>query len=631
MPEQEVGFRLSLKNRREVQHGVNEVGDEFNRVGDQAERAGRKARIAAGGMLAFGRAGRVAGRAVVYGTGAAVAGVVGAGIALTKLSKDSIGEAREAQKVGAITRSEIKATGGAAKISARQVGDLAGAISEKVGIDDEAIQSGSNLLLTFKNVRNEVGRGNKIFNRATRSAVDLSAAGFGSIESGSKMLGKALNDPLKGITALSRAGVTFTKQQQDTIKRLVEEGDLLSAQKMILKEVESQVGGVAEAQATWGDKAAVSWGNIQESLGTALLPLLDRTQRWFVEKGAPALEGYVDIFERKGIPTIRRYAGLFEDRAIPAISDFVDEARPLAESIIPAIGSGLGTAADAFKVIAPRAKAVFDGFNNLPDWAKTAIGLTVGGGALAKKIGVDPFSKGGLGSSIASMAKPLPVYVVNNGVGGTGAPGLLGAGGKTPGGVKVPPILANGWKGLALPFVASTAMTSFSKYGTGPGLGLNPKIDVNSTQFNLMRARNEANSLRDAQAGLNRVFQSGKKTGDDYALSLMGVDRAMDHVDREVRPRVVLDGIEVQEARLDAFRSKLDALDLGVIGGGPPSRPRRPSINRPKLPKGGGGGGGPAGRVMAGAGAPIHVHNYIDGREVSSTVIDRWQTEDARR
>ena len=50
----------------------------------------------------------------------------------------SIGEARESQKVSAITANVIKTTGGAARVSAKQIGDLTTAISNKTGIDDEA-------------------------------------------------------------------------------------------------------------------------------------------------------------------------------------------------------------------------------------------------------------------------------------------------------------------------------------------------------------------------------------------------------------------------------------------------------------------------------------------------------------
>ena len=216
--------------------------------------------------------------------------VAGAGLSkFTGLLGDSITEARESEVVGKTTAQIIKATGGAAKVSAGQVGDLATALSNKTGVDDEAIQQGSNLLLTFKNVRNEAGRGAKIFDRATAASVDLSKAGFGSIDSASKMLGKALNDPEKGLTALGRAGVTFSDKQKDTIKSMVQTGDVLGAQKLILKEVESQVGGVAAANATAGEKAKVMASNLKEQFGTALLPLLDRAASFFTSTLGPAI------------------------------------------------------------------------------------------------------------------------------------------------------------------------------------------------------------------------------------------------------------------------------------------------------------------------------------------------------
>lgn len=207
----------------------------------------------------------------------------------TDLLGDSVSEARESQKVGATTAQIIKSTGGAAKVSADQVGDLAQAISNKSGVDDEAIQKGSNLLLTFKNVRNEAGKGADIFNQATQAAVDLSAAGFGSIEGSSKMLGKALNDPIKGISALGRAGVTFTDQQKAQIKTLVQSGDVLGAQKIIMGEVQSQVGGVAAASATAGEKFKVMGDNLKEQFGTILLPYLDKFLNFFTTTIGPAI------------------------------------------------------------------------------------------------------------------------------------------------------------------------------------------------------------------------------------------------------------------------------------------------------------------------------------------------------
>jgi phage-related protein len=200
---------------------------------------------------------------------------IGAGVKAVGFVSDATAEAREAQKVGAVTEQIIRSTGGAANVTAADVGALAGALSAKVGMDDEAIQSGANLLLTFKNVRNEVGEGNDVFNRATAAAADLSAAGFGDLNGASKQLGKALNDPVAGISALSRSGVTFTDQQKEQIKTLVASGDTLGAQKIILAEVESQVGGTAAASATASEKMGVSFGNFKEAIGTALLPVID--------------------------------------------------------------------------------------------------------------------------------------------------------------------------------------------------------------------------------------------------------------------------------------------------------------------------------------------------------------------
>ena len=221
--------------------------------------------------------------------------------------KSANAEARESQKVGALTANVIKTTGGVAKITAGQVGDLSMAISNKTGVDDEAIQHGSNLLLTFKNVRNEVGKGANVFDRATAAAVDLSASGFGDVAGSSKMLGKALNDPMKGITALGRAGVTFTAGQKKQIEGFVKAGDLLGAQKIIMAEVESQVGGAAAASATAGEKLSTTWGNFKETIGTALLPVIDK-----VMSKATSFFGFLTT---NGVPALQKVGGFLSANA----------------------------------------------------------------------------------------------------------------------------------------------------------------------------------------------------------------------------------------------------------------------------------------------------------------------------
>lgn len=203
-----------------------------------------------------------------------------------------IDQAEEAKKVSASTARGIDTIGASSWTSVKAIQTLADTTSRKIGVDDELIQQSANLLLTFRNVQN-AGQGvNAIFDRSVVAAQDLAAKGFGSADSAAKMLGKALNDPIKGLTALQRAGVTFSEAQKEQIKGFVEAGDVLSAQKIIMQEVEDQVGGTAEATATSTDKIKTAWGNVQESIGTKLLPALDSVATTISDEIVPAFTDF---------------------------------------------------------------------------------------------------------------------------------------------------------------------------------------------------------------------------------------------------------------------------------------------------------------------------------------------------
>ena len=396
------------------------------------------------------------------------------GLAAFKLGKDSIAQARESQKVGAITTQVIKSTGGAARVTAAQVGDLSTALSNKAGIDDEVIQRGANMLLTFKGIQNQAGKNNKIFNQSVGVTTDLAAAMAGGkggeldLKAASIQVGKALNDPVKGVTALQKVGVSFTNLQRAQIKALVEGGDAnaamatgliqtstefttllkgqngdlsktvdilthdltpaqkktydmyaegghtLEAQKRILKELNSEFGGTAAAQATMGEKVKVAWGNVEEQLGTALLPLVDKAERAFLKKGVPAIEGWADSFQKKGVP---------------AIKHFYREAKPVAEDVLPAVFDLLKAGKPVLRVTAGLVGNLAKAFTKVPHWAQVAIA----GGLLAGKAGGFKLAgnlfggKGLLGG--VSKASPMPVFVVNEGFGGAGGGGIAAAGG----------------------------------------------------------------------------------------------------------------------------------------------------------------------------------------------------------
>jgi hypothetical protein len=198
-----------------------------------------------------------------------------AGLAVTAFFTTAISEGQESQKTMAQVKAVIKSTGGVANVTAGHVNNLSTSLSNQAGIDDELIARGEAMLLTFKNVRNEAGKGNDIFDRGTRAALDMSVAYGQDLQSSVILVGKALNDPIKGLSALTRVGVTFTEQQKEQIKTLVASGDTLGAQKIILKEFESEFGGQAAAQATALDKLKTTVLNFAEAVGGAVMPVVN--------------------------------------------------------------------------------------------------------------------------------------------------------------------------------------------------------------------------------------------------------------------------------------------------------------------------------------------------------------------
>lgn len=145
------------------------------------------------------------------------------------------------------TKAVIASTGNVASISVKGLQDQASALEKISAIDENVILNGENVIATFTNIRNVAGAGNDVFDQTTKAALDLSAALGQDMQSSAIQLGKALNDPIKGVSALQRVGVTFTAAQKEQIKALVDSGKTLEAQKVILAEVNREFGGAAKA------------------------------------------------------------------------------------------------------------------------------------------------------------------------------------------------------------------------------------------------------------------------------------------------------------------------------------------------------------------------------------------------
>lgn len=201
-------------------------------------------------------------------------------VAFGKTALDSFGEA---QRVAGQTDAVLKSTGGAAGVTAAEIGKLSDKIGGLAAVDNDAVQAGANMLLTFTNIRNEAGKGNDVFNQSLMTLQDMASAMGTDTKSSAIQLGKALNDPVAGVSALSRVGVTFTEQQKKQIAAMVKAGDTAGAQKLILAELNKEFGGSAKAAgdaATPMQKIALQMDDLGEAAGAVLAPMLETVVGW---------------------------------------------------------------------------------------------------------------------------------------------------------------------------------------------------------------------------------------------------------------------------------------------------------------------------------------------------------------
>jgi hypothetical protein len=320
---------------------------------------------------------------------AMTAGLAVAGIAAVKFGVDSVKAFMEAQAVMAQTEAVLKSTGAQAGVTADDVLNLASKWQQVTGIQDDAIQSSSNLLLTFRDVRNEVGKGNDVFNQAQAAILDMSTAlNRGAIPSADQLqsstiqLGKALNDPIAGMTALKRVGVSFNESQIATIKRLQESGDLMGAQKIILAELTAEFGGAAKAAGdTFAGQVAklqANLNNLQEEIGSVLVPrlnLLAEVMNDIAQKKMPEASKGVSLF-REGLSDLASVGGSLSGSVIgwagqlsPVIdlwNKFGDDQKETSEEISHTTGV-VGKLGDQFAELGARMPKVAKAFRDTRD------------------------------------------------------------------------------------------------------------------------------------------------------------------------------------------------------------------------------------------------------------------------
>lgn len=203
----------------------------------------------------------------------AVAGVVIGITVMKKVITATTDEILDEEAALAQLSAVLKSTGGAAGLSKTELTDMAQAMAELSTYSNEAVLEAENMLLTFTNV------GEDVFPEATQVILDTATAMGTDLTSEAQRLGKALNDPVTGLDALTEVGVTFTDEQKEVIKSLAETGDTAGAQKVILDELAKEFGGSAAAFADSfaGIKAEMedSKSEVLEAFGQSFKPMAE--------------------------------------------------------------------------------------------------------------------------------------------------------------------------------------------------------------------------------------------------------------------------------------------------------------------------------------------------------------------
>jgi hypothetical protein len=274
-----------------------------------------------------GVAGRISSIASVAGSTGIALGVFGAGMAATGFAAyKALGAFQAFETQQLVLGQVLRATGGASGKTAGQIEDLAQSIASATLASTSEVRDAAAQLLTFRSVSGET------FDRTLRLAQDLATVGFGTVKTSAVQLGKALEDPIKGLSALRRVGVSFSDAQKQVIQDLVNTGRTAEAQEKILDALASQVGGAGGAssqglagaydslsQATdnllvrWGSQIAAATNlragilsiasaidevNARAGLGAQLVDVNRQISIARAEPAVPAMPGGMDAISR---------------------------------------------------------------------------------------------------------------------------------------------------------------------------------------------------------------------------------------------------------------------------------------------------------------------------------------------
>ena len=138
--------------------------------------------------------------------------------------------------------------------------------------------------------------------------------------------------------------MTFTQGQKDQIAAMVEAGDTMGAQKIILHELKTEFGGAAKAAVDPWQRVGVVMGEVKEQIGTALLPVMDRVAAWLAVKIPQAVAVLQEALRAAQMWWVRNkdavmaLAGVFADFYTPAVGDATGKTKDMSSTAEQLLG-----------------------------------------------------------------------------------------------------------------------------------------------------------------------------------------------------------------------------------------------------------------------------------------------------
>jgi len=175
--------------------------------------------------------------------------------------KSSVEAADEANQSYQRLNAVVEATGGAAGYTGREMVELAKGLQQATNYSHLEIESAEAVLTTFQKIEHVN------FARATRGVLSMSAVMGTDLRSTAMQVGKALQDPILGLTELRRVGLMLSPAQQSVIRSLVATGDVAAAQGIILKKLTDQYGKSAAAMRSDLKGLEHDWDDLKEAIG----------------------------------------------------------------------------------------------------------------------------------------------------------------------------------------------------------------------------------------------------------------------------------------------------------------------------------------------------------------------------